>query len=122
MASIINSKNSALKKIPAFTLFESVVAISIITVLIGLGTTIYVNLMNAEKPIAYYQAENEIDVLFQKLKEENTFLSAEFIYDNYRIQQQIEFYKGNKSLYQITYTATAGKRQLVTENYLLPNE
>ncbi len=120
----INKKlaNIKVKKLEAFTLFESVVAISIITTLIGLGTMIYSNLMQAEKPVAYYQAKDEVDRRFQELCESQAFFNKEFDYESYQIQQQVDFHMKNKKIYQVTYVVTAGNRELLTERHLVANE
>ncbi len=108
-------------KLPAFTLFESVIAITIITVLIGIGTMIYGNLMHSEKPLSYYQAQAEIELKLQELKMNQLFVHQSFDYENYEIEQNISFYKGNKKLYLVTYTARTGGKELLVENHLIPN-
>lgn len=110
------------RKMKAFTLFESVVAISIITVLIGLGAMIYGNLMHAEKPLAYYQAQDEIDQHFNELCQSKAFFNQDFKSDTYRVEQRVSFYHGNKNLYQISYTAWAGSEVLCVENHLVVND
>lgn len=114
-------KYSKSNKIPAFTLFESVIAITIITVLIGLGTMIYGNLMHSEKPLAYYQAQAEIEVRLQELKSNQQFVRENYDYENYEIEQGISFYKGNEKLYLVTFTARSGEKELLVENHLIPN-
>ncbi|MFT5819679.1 MAG: hypothetical protein ACI8ZM_000904 [Crocinitomix sp.] len=116
-----NIKNSATNKLPAFTLFESVIAITIITVLIGLGTMIYGNLMHSEKPLAYYQAQAEMQVRLQELKSNEIFIRENYEYENYEIEQNVTYYKGNKKLYLITYIARTGGKELLVKNHLIPN-
>jgi hypothetical protein len=114
-------RNSAKTKLSAFTLFESVIAITVITVLIGLGTLIYGNLMHSEKPLAYYQAQAEMELRLADLKTNRIFLRQNFEYENYEIEQNVQFYKGNKKLYLITYIARSGDKELLVENHLIPN-
>lgn len=109
-------------KIKAFTLFESVVAITIITVLIGLGAMIYGNLMHAEKPLAYYQAKDEIDQRFNELCQSKAFFNQDFESDTYRVEQRVSFYHGNKNLYQVSYTTRVGSEALFVENHLVVND
>lgn len=116
-----NIKNIETDKLPAFTLFESVIAITIITVLIGLGTMIYGNLMHSEKPLAYYQAQAEMEIRLQELKSNQLFIRENFEYENYEIEQNVTFYKGNKKLYLITFIARSGAKELLVENHLIPN-
>jgi type II secretory pathway component PulJ len=110
------------EKLKAFTLFESVVAISIITVLIGLGSMIYGNVMQAEKPMAYYQAQDQIDQHFQELCETKAFFNRDFELENYQIEQRVSFYNGNEKLYQVAYTVRIAGEKLLTENHLVVND
>ena len=123
-----SKKHIATAKIEAFTLFESVIAITIITVLVGLGTMIYSNLIHAEKPIAYYQAKDEIDLHFNEMQNNPLFFNKDFEYENFRIEQRVELHNSsrtkksvNKKLYQITYTAVAGDKEILTERHLVAN-
>lgn len=113
-------------KLPAFTLFESVVAITVITILIGLGTMIYSNVLQAENPLAYYMAKDEVDHRLQQLSEQQLFINGhsdnfQVDSDMYQIEENIDFYKENKSLYLITYIAFSGGEELFREQHLLPN-
>jgi len=82
MAKLKKNKN----KLAAFTLFESVVAIAIISVLIGLATIIYSNLVEAERPIAFYQAKEKIDECFYEMKKTGAFFPKNFVYENYLVE------------------------------------
>lgn len=108
-------------KLEAFTLFESVVAITIIAILIGLGTMIYSNVVQAEKPLAFYEAKTEVDKLLQQLCQEQNFMSNQSTYEGFEIEQEINFYQNNKGIYQVTYTASSGGSELFREQHLLPN-
>jgi hypothetical protein len=118
-------KNSGIKsveKLQAFTLFESVVAISIITVLIGLGTLIYSNLVYSENPIAFYQAKDQIDIQLHELSKSQAFFNREFDFETFRIEQHIEPYNGNNQLYKVTFLAFAGTKKLIQEQHLLSHD
>lgn len=109
-------------KIPAFTLFESVIAISIITVLIGLGTVIYTNLIVSEHPVLYYQAKDQIDVQLNELRTSQAFFNRDFDFENYRIEQRVDLYNGNKRLYKVTFLAFTGTKELIKEQHFLAHE
>lgn len=111
-------KTSRLK---AFTLFESVVAISIITVLLVVASMIYSNVISSEKPLTYYQAQEEVEKIFTETKASGAFFTQSFSFETYDIQQDVEFYKGNNKLYQITYTVTSGTKTWWTEKHLIAN-
>ncbi len=124
MASVVKQikRKTAIKKVKAFTLFESVVAITVITVLIGIGTQVYANITGSEKPLAYYEAKEEIDQLRNNLKETKAFFNQTFNYESYEITQQVEFYKGNKKLYKISYSIQIGGKEYWKEQHLMVNE
>ena len=111
-------KTSRLK---SFTLFESVVAISIITVLLVVASMIYSNVISSEKPLTYYQAQEEVEKIFNETKESGAFFTQSFSFETYDVQQDVEFYKGNNQLYQITYTVTSGTKNWWTEKHLIAN-
>jgi hypothetical protein len=117
MAGLIEHK----KKLGAFTLFESVVAIAMISVLIGLGTIIYSNLLNSEWPVSIYQAKEEISRLYNDTRTSGAFFSKQYAYENYRIDQQVAFYRGSKNIYLIQYSIYSGSKLYWTEKHLFAN-
>ena len=109
-------------QLPAFTLFESVVAVSVITVLLLISSMIYANIIDAEKPIPYYQARQEVDKIFQDTKSSQAFFTKNYSFENYDIEQVVEPYKGNKKLVQIDYTVKNGTKTWWTEHHLVANK
>lgn len=107
------------QKVQAFTLFESVVAISIITILIGLSAMIYTNLVRSENPIAYYQAKDQIDVELNELIASKTFFNKNSSFESFDIEQKVTPYKGSSQLLQITFIAKSGTVELLRENHLV---
>ena len=109
------------KRLRAFTLFESVVAISIITILLVVASMIYGNIMSSEKPLSYYQAQEEVNKIFNETKAEGAFFTKNFSFEKFDIQQDVEFYKGNTKLYEITYTVTSGTKEWWIQKHLIAN-
>lgn len=122
MAQLEFVKNTSLKKLEAYTLFETVISITIIAILIGLGTLIYTNIITAENPIAYYQAEEHVKEKLHELKQSKAFFNQNFEYENYTIQQEIVPHKGNQRLYAVTFTVFVGKNELLQRKHLVVNE
>ncbi|MEO9531930.1 MAG: hypothetical protein ABJG68_15740 [Crocinitomicaceae bacterium] len=108
-------------RLKAYTLFESVVAISIITILLVISSLIYGNVIESEKPLSYYQAKQDVQELFQETKATSAFFTKNFSFETYDIQQDVNFYNGNKKLYEITYTVTSGTHQWWVEKHLVSN-
>lgn len=108
-------------RLGAFTIFESTVAVTIISVIIGIASLIYSNVIDSEKPVPYYQAKQEVDKIFQDTKSSSAFFSKNFSFETYEIKQDVEFYNGNKKLYQLDYTITTGGKQWWKESHLVAN-
>lgn len=106
-------------KIPAFTLFESVVAVTIIAVLIGLGSLIHANVVSSSQPVVYDLAQNEVDRLFYNLKNEKQWITETKDYEQFQIEQKITAYQGAKNLLLITYKAFNAHKILFTEKHLI---
>lgn len=109
-------------RLTAFTLLESVTAVTIITILIGVSAMIYSNVVESEKPMAFYQAKQDLSKIYQNTKMNQAFFTKNFAFEHYDIQQDVEFYKGNKRLYQINYTITSKGEVWWSENHLVANK
>lgn len=118
----VEVKSKHAKHLKAFTLLESVTAITIITILIGVSAMIYSNVVESEKPMAFYQAKQDLSKIYQNTKTNQAFFTKSFSFENYDIQQEVAFYKGNKKLYQINYTITSKGEIWWSENHLVANK
>lgn len=115
-------QNRKSKHLKSFTLLESVTAITIITLLIGVSAMIYGNVVESEKPMAYYQAKQDVARIYQNTKADQAFFTKNFGFETYDIEQAVEFYKGNKKLYQINYTISSKGDVWWTEQHLVANK
>src|SRR5688500_4474956 len=116
-------ENSTLPRqtVAAFSLFESVVAIAIISVLIGIGTIVYSNLVEAERPVAFYQAKEEIDLYYHTLQQSKAFFSKTYEHETFSIEQKVDFHNGNRKIYQVEYLVTSQNKMWYSEKHLLTN-
>ena len=108
-------------KLKSFSLFESVVAIVIISVLIGIGIVVYSNLVQAERPIPFYQAKEEIDLMYHELQNTKAFFPKTLSHETYSIEQKVDFHNGNKKLYLVEYVVTAQNKKWYSEKHLIAN-
>ena len=109
-------------KLKAFSLFESVIAITIISICIGLGTMIYANVVTSETPMTVYEAKAEIHRLFYNLKEQKQYFNETTDFEGYSIDQTLDFYQGNKAIYQVDYTVLIHGKTAHIQSFLLNNE
>ena len=96
-------------KIEAFTLFESVVAITIISVCLGIGSLVYSNIVNSEKTVVNFESNSQAKELFEDLKLSKLYSSKNYQFKSFEINQEVNDYQGIKNLYQITLIETKGK-------------
>lgn len=106
-------------KLKAFTLFESVVAITIITVCLAIGTLVYSNIVKSEKTVVSFEATNEIKRLFSDIKKTKLYFGKIFNFSTYEVVQKVENYQGIEHLYHISYELLVGKKSSFVKHYLL---
>ena len=116
------SMQDSMAKLKSFSLFESVVAVSIIAILIAIATLTYGNMLEAEKPLAFYQGKSEIDGMLKNLKKEKIFISQTKDFDTYSITQSVNPYQGNNNLLLVEYEIKAGTKTWWTEKHLVSND
>ena len=105
----------------AFTLFESTVAVTIITIVLGMSTLIYSNVLDSERPVAFYQAKQDIDRIFLDTKRSKAFFDKTFEYEAYNIEQKVNAYKGNQKLFLLEYKVISGGKEMWKEQHLVAN-
>lgn len=121
MAALNKKYQLRANKLKSFSLFESVVAIAIISVLIGIGIVVYSNLVQAERPIPFYQAKEEIDLMYHELQNTKAFFPKTLSHETYTIEQKVDFHNGNKKLYLVEYVVTAQNKKWYSEKHLIAN-
>jgi len=94
--------NFALK---ASTLMESLVAMVIIVVSLGVGTMIYSNILNSDKQVLQLKAICLLNKEAARTKKEKTFLDSEKQFENCNIKKTVELYDQTANLYRLTLSA-----------------
>lgn len=105
--------------IRATTLFETLIATSIITILIGIGSMIYSNIIASDHPFAFYQAKGEVDRLYHELKESRAYFSKTVDYEQFDIEQEVTEHRGSKRLLLVQYHVRSNTKLLWTEKHLI---
>ena len=109
--------------IKAFTLIETVVAMLLIMLSIGLSTTLFVSIGQVKK-------QKEVKVLFQLQQisqqsiEQDELFDDEFFYETYLIRRKVKEYRGLENIFKlhlIAYDSESNKkveewRELVISN------
>lgn len=109
-------------KISAFSLFESVVAIVIISVCIGIGSLIYSNIIGSEEPLLAIEGFEEANVLFENLKANKRYINDHFAYENFSIEQNIKPYRGDKHILVVNYNIYRDRNLIGYQRHLIFNE
>lgn len=109
-------------KISAFSLFESVIAIVIISVCIGIGSLIYSNIIGSEEPLLATEGNEQANVLFENLKENKLYFNDQFDFENFSIEQVVKSYKGDKHLLVVVYNIYRDRDLIGRQSHLIFNE
>ncbi len=109
-------------KLKAFTLFDSLVAVSITAIIIAIISFSYGKLLESDPPMPFYKAKEKINELFHNLKESKTYFTKTFTYDTYTVIQNVSPYKGRKDIFKIEYDILINHNKIHSEKRLLINE
>lgn len=98
------------QKIKAATLMESLIAMVIIVLCLGVGTMIYTNVLNSDKQRLQLKAIGALNRLAEQVKAEKNYLDSEAQLNGWNIKKTVNKYNQTENLYQLSITAfdTAG--------------
>lgn len=99
-----------MRRIKAATLMESLIAMVIIVLCLGVGTMIYTNVLNSDKQRLQLKAIGELNRLADQAKTEKNYLDSEVLLNGWKIKKVVNKYNQTENLYQLSITAfdTAG--------------
>ena len=83
---------------------------------------IYANVLASDKPLAIYKAQFAIREWFHDLTTNKAFFNKSVEFDNCEIVQEVDFYRGNKHLYEVKYSVKSGEKVWWEERYLVQGE
>lgn len=114
-----------IQKIPGFTLIETVISISIISVLISIASMVFGNLIQNTNSLIEYKAKTVLRIEYQSFISDPTFNSNRKDFDGFYVERKINFYSRKKQLYVVKLLAKSIKGDLLTSIKFLcvnPNE
>lgn len=103
------------RKIKAATMLESMVAMVIIVVCLGVGTMIFVNVLNNDKDRVSLKASLILNKQSTFIKNEKQFIDGESTQDGYTIRQTFVKYNDTDNLFTMTLKALDENRKIVFE-------
>lgn len=103
------------KTLKASSLVESVIAISIISISTLVAFMIYLNVVNQNKSISYYNAKHHIETLTQDIIKEHNYDDDIFIEQGYTIEKKVTINKVEHSAHIVFLIKTVGKTVIVNK-------
>ena len=84
------------KYLKGSSILESVIAITIISVCILVGFTIYINVAKRNDPLAYYKAMQNVELLTQQTIETKDYEADSYEYEGYTIIKNVNVRESEK--------------------------
>lgn len=106
-------------KLKGFTLFESVVSITIISICFSLSMIIYSKVIMSSTSFNEIEAKAEIKKVFFDLKESKLYTSQNYTIKNFEIFQKISPFKGNKNLIQVDFIVSIEGKECYLESHIV---
>jgi len=109
-------------KLKAFTLFDSLIAVTITAIIMSTMSLSYGYLIDADKPMSSMVGQAELPKLLFNLKESKSYFNESIEKETYKIEQIVEQYKGNAKLFLVTFNIIVNSKITYTEQHLIENE
>jgi len=106
---------SSKKKLPGFTIVESIIALVIILVSFGIGMLIYLNIISSEQISASSLAHIKLAGVLAETKKEQSYTDKKIDFENIIIIKKISPYSLGESTYQIHLSAFDHQNKLLAE-------
>lgn len=106
-------------KLKASSIYESVISIAIISITITVATFIFMNIINSQDTISYYQAIEMVNKLKNECIQKQEFINKSINLKEYTIIQTVNKYKDKNKLKIVRYEITTNKKKVKTLNYLI---
>jgi hypothetical protein len=103
------------EKLKAATLLESIIAMIVIVLCLGIGTMIFVNVLHSDKDKVNLEASLLLNTISKRIQEERIFIDGETIENGYRIQSAFIKYPETENLLQLNMKAFDQNNKLIQE-------
>jgi Tfp pilus assembly protein PilV len=103
-----------MRRIKASTLVESLIAMVIIVMCLGVGTMIYTNVLNSDKQVVQLKAISVLNTLANQTKTEKNFLDSEQQLNDWKIKKTVNKYEQTQNLYQLSFSVFDTEGHLIT--------
>jgi hypothetical protein len=111
------------KKIPAASLFETIVALMIIMIVFGIAMTIYVNVMRNSSSLSELKASQKLEEIARDTKEKKSYFDEKFEDEGTIIEKKVSKYQGKEELLLIDIQAfdkenkrLAERKEIIQDN------
>lgn len=103
-------KNYRVLYLKASSLLESVMAISIISICILIGTMTYAKVLETGNTLVFYKAKHRISKMLLSSSDAHFFEDNEYDYSSYKITKRIEKHPHNLYIRRVVFTIEIGAK------------
>lgn len=110
-------------KLKAGTLIESLIAMVIILICMGIATIIYANVLNSDKHRQELKAMLILNEELAETKKERTFLNQEKEMGEWRLKKSVQFYEQTENVFKLSLSVVdiAGEKIAELNELILAN-
>lgn len=103
----------------ASSLIESLISLTIISIIIVVSMLIFSNILNSRYNISYFQALNRIEKIKTLNEKDKIFEKKNYKFKEYIIKQEVIPYRDNTNLLELKYIIYKGKENIKECYYLV---
>lgn len=107
-------------KLKASSLTESIIAMVIIAVCLSITMVVYVRVLNTDRNIPSYVAEQKVKELLAEAKLEAAFEDEDYSFESFSISKEVEEMSADQGIYKIQFIVKAGNHKDKYE-YIIAN-
>lgn len=105
--------------IKASSIYESVISIAIISITITVATYVFVNIMNSQQSLSFYQMVEKVADLKQECITKQNFTNSNSTFKEFKLFKTVENFNENKHLKKVRFTIKKNSKVVKTFQYLI---